>query len=872
MESAEERERETEQMETIMELGRERQFLEVICRDYTSVYYVDLKRDEGEPLKVAAIANASKMDGIQIRQRMYFTKTIEEYGNAYVCEADRKDFIRQMQRENLVRELADKERFVFRYESIPNKEGQHFFEIQVVRVNTDFFDGRVIAAFRHIDDIITREQKYQLELEHAAYADALTGKGNRGAFRRDMPEYDSGHPNAAVMVADLNNLKLCNDRYGHKAGDQMIQDAAEYIRQAFEKMGRCYRIGGDEFCVLMADESPENIKAALERLQNLLDEANKKRNMAISIACGYAVRQNETEHMEHIFNRADEHMYEKKYRMKKEFPVYCEERIKNYQHVLEILSHSTSSYLYLWDICRDENYFFGDVDRDYAIRRPGSRVNSTGEMLDIIYPQDVKEVKEDLQRIADGKQQIHNMNYRWVNRKGDPVWINCRGNVICDDKGKPFVMIGRVSDELLRHLYHPMTGLFNKSKLLMDLQQEILPQSQGFLMFLHLDRLGDINLKHGRAYGDEVIVRCAHRMEASAGVERIWHIDNHSFVLFLHVKTQEEVQKIYDDIMKNIEDLCSATAGVVPIDADLFEDENNLFTCGEIVLERSKKSGIHHIAFFSQEELNKRIWNIRFISEMRDSIEHGCQGFYLCYQPQIETGTYRLHGAEALLRYHSATQGEVYPDVFIPLLEDARLIHPIGMWVLKTALAQGKLWRQTIPDFKISVNFSPVQLTEVHVAEDVLEILAESGLPGEALTIEITESTQLEKFQSYHSVFKKWSDAGISLSIDDFGTGYSNMGYLKKLDVDEIKIDRLFVSGLEEATYNYRLISNMIDFAKSNDIRICCEGVENEQEIHALEGLAPDLMQGYFFAKPCATEDFEHTFIDQKTDFAKGRN
>ena len=859
---------ENEQVKTIMELGRERQFLDVICRNYTSVYYADLANDIAEPLKVSLGANASKISRIQIRKRINFTETIDVYCKNFVAERDRKDFAQALHRENLIKELAEQERFVYRYESLPNKEGHHFFEVQVIRLNADYFDGSVLVAFRHIDDVLTREQRYRWELEKAAYEDALTGTGNRGAFRRELPMYETDYPRLALMVADVNNLKFCNDRYGHEAGDRMIQDAAECIEDAFASMGKCYRIGGDEFCVLMPEGTIEGIRQALDCMQALLAEKNKDHKMALTIACGYAIRQDATEAAEHIFNRADECMYEQKYRMKKEFPVYCEERIKNYVHVLKILSKSTSSYLYLWDIQRDENWFFGDVDRDYDLREPGKVRNQIRDMIRVTYPPDRKALQEDLQRIADGEQETHDMNYRWINRRGEPVWINCRGTVIRDDKGKPFVMIGRVSDELLRHLYHPLTGLFNKTKLLADLKGDLLPAGQGYLVFVHMDRLGDINLKHGRAYGDQVIVQCAHRLEGHSLVDRIWHVDNHSFVLYLQAESEEEVQKIYEKISDDLEDLCAISAAVVPIDPAIFEDENNLYTCGEIVLERARRGGIHAIAYFSQKELENRMWKVRFLEEMRDSIEHGCQGFYLNYQPQIQTKGGLLYGAEALLRYHSKNQGEVYPDVFIPLLEEARLIHPVGMWVLKTALAQCGAWRKVIPDFRISVNFSPMQFRENRVEEDVLDVLEASGLPGQALTLEITESTRLDQFESYRAILREWAEAGISVSLDDFGTGYANIGYLNQLEVDEIKIDRFFVSGLQEDTYNYRLISNVIDFARRKDIRICCEGVENDQERSVLEELSPDLMQGYLFARPCSREDFEKTFI--RTD-AKDR-
>ncbi len=164
------------------------------------------------------------------------------------------------------------------------------------------------------------------------------------------------------------------------------------------------------------------------------------------------------------------------------------------------------------------------------------------------------------------------------------------------------------------------------------------------------------------------------------------------------------------------------------------------------------------------------------------------------------------------------------------------------------------------------MNFSVVQLKEKNIAEKVLEILEKTGLPGNALTIEITESQQLHESRHFRSIIRTWRSAGIEVSIDDFGTGYASMSYLKELDINEIKIDRLFVSGIEEATYNYRLISNMIEFAKSNAIRTCCEGVETTRELVVLETLSPTLIQGYLFSKPCESDVFEHTFIDNTAE------
>lgn len=422
----------------------ENQFFEVLCRDYTTVNYVDLVNDIVQPLKIDTAANVSGMANMQTNIKVNYTEVITGYCDRYVAASFKKEFINILGRENLLKALADGRRVVYRYESIPNKAGQHYFEAQVVCINEDNFDGNVIVAFHHIDDIVALEQRYRRELEKIAYLDSLTGLENRAAFTKELLSY-AGNERAACVVADVNNLKLCNDRYGHLEGDKIISDAAECMFNAFKNLGKCYRIGGDEFCVLIADADREEIFAALGKLEELVNIKNTHRVMPLSIACGYAVRESSEESMEHLFNRSDEMMYDVKYRMKKEFPVYSQERIKNYLNVLSILSKSTDLYLYLWDIARDENWFFGGIDRDFAIREKGKPMNKTSDMEAIIYPADRKMLHDDLQLIAEGKKQVHNMDYRWMNRNGEPVWISCRGTVINDDKGKPFVMIGMVS-------------------------------------------------------------------------------------------------------------------------------------------------------------------------------------------------------------------------------------------------------------------------------------------------------------------------------------------------------------------------------------------------------------------------------------------
>lgn len=716
--------------------------------------------------------------------------------------------------------------------------------------------------------IDTMEKEQRSALEHMAYVDALTELGNRAAFSDEL-EICEGNPKVACVVLDVNNLKLCNDRYGHHEGDKIISDAAECIENAFGQLGKCFRIGGDEFSVLIQDKRQEEILEAIENLHQYIEEKNHHRIMPLSIACGYALREDK-ESMEHLFNRADEMMYDVKFRMKKEFPVYCEERIRNYLNVLEILSKSTDAYLFLWDIARDENWFFGAVDQEYALRDKGKPTNTTAEMEEIIYPADRAMLHDDLQEIINGTKTQHDMQYRWVNRQGEVVWISCRGRVIPDDKGKPFVMIGRVSDVAMKYLYNPLTRLFNKTKMLKDLKKEFLLTNAGYFMLLDIDNLGDVNLKLGRRYGDSIIKDFAKVLEKIAQSQKFYHVENNSFAICMNVQSEHEVCDFYEKLQMEMSEKCTISAGVVP-NNNMFQDENNLYDCAVQTLIKAKKNGKNTIYFFTREDLEKRIQEVEFLSELQESIRNNFEGFYLCYQPQVKAGNYHLYAAEALIRYHSKTRGKVAPDEFISMLEQSNRINQVGLWILETALNQCKLWREHIPDLRISVNFSTVQLKEKNIADKVMDILEKVGLPGNALTIEITESIQLQEVQFISNILNRWRSMGIEISIDDFGTGYSSMSYLKQLHVDEIKIDKMFVEGIEEATYNYRLVNNMIEFAKNNAIRICCEGVEDMRELAVLEGLSPSIIQGYLFDQPCDTEEFERSYIIKDTAEYKKR-
>ena len=291
-------------------------------------------------------------------------------------------------------------------------------------------------------------------------------------------------------------------------------------------------------------------------------------------------------------------------------------------------------------------------------------------------------------------------------------------------------------------------------------------------------------------------------------------------------------------------------------------DSDALMQYAETAIETAKASGKNRLCFFSPEDYEKKLKALELRDELSDAIKTGFVGFSLAYQAQVRSESHEIFGAEALLRFESPRRGPVSPDEFVPVLEVSDLICQVGMWVLRTALAQCREWRRLMPDFHISVNMSYAQLANSSIEDDVLLAVRESGLPGSALTIELTESKQLINYPHLNEIIRAWKREGIEISVDDFGTGYSNMSRLSDMEIDEIKIDRCFVCGIERSAYNYRLVSNIVELADSCQMRICCEGVETATELAALENLHPTMYQGFFFSKPVPADEFRRLLLN----------
>jgi EAL domain-containing protein (putative c-di-GMP-specific phosphodiesterase class I) len=232
--------------------------------------------------------------------------------------------------------------------------------------------------------------------------------------------------------------------------------------------------------------------------------------------------------------------------------------------------------------------------------------------------------------------------------------------------------------------------------------------------------------------------------------------------------------------------------------------------------------------------------------------------FKLFYQPIVELANGNIHKAEALIRWQHPVRGLVSPLEFIPIAEDTGMIVDIGDWVFTEAVRQVMQWRTHHPDFQISVNRSPVQFrstTRQHL--NWINHMVAQGLNGESICIEITEGLLLDARDAVINQLNEFSQARIQVSIDDFGTGYSSLAYLRKFNIDYVKIDKSFISNIHNGSSDYVLCEAIIVMAHKLGKKVIAEGIETQEQLDLLMAAGCDYGQGYLFSKPVPVREFE---------------
>jgi EAL domain-containing protein (putative c-di-GMP-specific phosphodiesterase class I) len=288
-------------------------------------------------------------------------------------------------------------------------------------------------------------------------------------------------------------------------------------------------------------------------------------------------------------------------------------------------------------------------------------------------------------------------------------------------------------------------------------------------------------------------------------------------------------------------------------------DADTLFRNAEAALKKAKFSGDRYL-FYTQKMTEAVAAKLALENQLREALDN--EEFVLYYQPKVNLVSGKVTGAEALIRWNDPRTGLVPPGQFIPILEETGLIYEVGRWALGKAIEDYLRWRSAgLPALRIAVNVSPLQLRNPGFVAEIERKIGIDPHAAEGLELEITESMIMEDVKHNIASLQAIRAMGITIAIDDFGTGFSSLGYLSKLPVDTLKIDRSFVIGMAEGSEGLALVSTIISLAHALKLKVVAEGVETEEQSHLLNVLSCDEIQGFLFSKPVPAEIFETQFL-----------
>ena len=541
--------------------------------------------------------------------------------------------------------------------------------------------------------------------------------------------------------------------------------------------------------------------------------------------------------------------------------------------LLEIIAECMDDYLYVLDLQNNKMEISQSALDRFMISETYMR-NAKQEIMSAVYEEDRAMFEKHMQAVMDGKEKVHDIHYRWLDKNGLPVWVNCRGVVIDDEDGKPGYLVGCLNETGNQRRADNVTGLLGGMEFCDYLRSQKKPVTTGFLMHIGIDDFAAVNGTHGSNYGDYVLKSVADCMkECLSGNQRLFHLIADQYVIVdldstsmddaiqLKKKIGEKIDEFI--ISEQYEVVFSASAGVIDAStvAEGYEECRKKF---EFSLKKAKQMGKNNIYFYRQEDYEKFQRNGRIISALRSSIANGCEGFEVYYQPIVDCVSGRVIGAEALMRYTMVTEeGKEWlsPVEFIPLLEKTGLIIPAGRFVLNEAAKMCREIQQYIPEFRVNVNISSYQIEHGKIADKILTAVRDNGLTPDRICIEMTESGFMDMTPAFCKFRKVLEENGIQFVIDDFGTGYSNLHCISDMNPGYVKMDKDFTAKAMSCERDYELFKKIIEMVHSIGIRICVEGIEEEDWHLKMKELQADYLQGYFFGKPCEKKKFMEEFV-----------
>lgn len=432
----------------------------------------------------------------------------------------------------------------------------------------------------------------------------------------------------------------------------------------------------------------------------------------------------------------------------------------------------------------------------------------------------------------------------------------------------------KLMEQQLRHqaLHDPLTELPNRELLTQHLEGVIArsqrrPDYHYAVVCLDLDRFKTVNDSLGHTVGDMFLQEITQRLRyVLSPQDFLARMGGDEFVIvFDQLRDQTQAEAMTKHLLHRLslpfqinQYLLHTTASLgLVMGTPTYTNPEDLLRDADTAMYLAKAEGKNRYEVFDAQMYLQVSQRLNLELAMWQAVEHG--DFTLVYQPIFNLQTLKLVGLETLLRWPHGTQGFISPADFIPIAEETGLIIPLGAWVLQTACHQLHHWQQHYPDLftpalALSINISSKQFTQANLADQIIKIIKSNKLSGTAVKLEITETVLMEHLQSGRNLLDGLKSFGVQIVIDDFGTGYSSLNYLSHLPLDGIKIDRSFVTQMNDTATSLAVVQAIISLAKILKLDIVAEGIETAAQLETLKALGCPHGQGYWYAPPLSPE------------------
>ena len=864
------------------------QIAETLAEHFDLIYYIDCETSSYTELSTKRKSGELKA---QAEGKDFFENSRRQVDRLIHAE-DRERIRSFLDRDHMISALENRRQLDEDYRMILDGG-----KTQYTRMSVSYSSDRshFIICVENRDNDVRREQEHLAALSMAnemARRDALTHTKNKTAYHEAekelQREIEEGCTPFGIVVCDINGLKLVNDTEGHKAGDEYIRACCMLVCRTFHH-SPVFRVGGDEFVVILRGEDFTNREKLLSSLKRQVEEHIRIGEGPV-IASGLAVfRPGEDSLVEDVFNRADSCMYENKTHLREQKLLQESHALKEKAHVriiseerrimldtlfkaFEVVSEGT--YVYLCDMKYDFSRWSKNAVDTFGL--PSEYMYGAGDIWeDHIHPEDRAAYHQGIDEIFSGNASGHDMQYRARRTTGEYDVCTCRGVVIRDPSGDPDYFAGTIRNHGIQGHMDTLTGMRNQYGFFEDLESHIRRNAEITVILFGISRFSEINEMYGYQFGNRVLQQYARIIyEAVGNSGHSYRIDGTKFAVISNTLSVAEARELYTRFRTFLHEgftvdgrnvILNVNCGALRVDSfDI--DPQTVYSCLNFAYEESKTRRRGDMVEFSSGLNEESHRSLEKLHAIRASIMHGCEGFSLFFQPVVDAQTERPVGAEALLRWKNDRYGMVPPDQFIPILESDPIFPELGEWILRESLLTAKQVLARVPGFVINVNLSYSQLERPDFADRVLQILKEADYPPEHLCLEMTERCRLLDTSLLEKAFAALRSRGILIALDDFGTGFSSVSLLKEIPFDIIKIDRSFVMRIEQDETERQVVGNIVDLASIFKAKVCVEGIETAGMRDILKAFRVGSFQGYFYAKPLPSGQFMDWIRDFKAE------